>query len=115
MLGAACLMPLSLVAVRADAAWVAVALIAVLLAAQSCWMANQLALISESIDRQDVAKLLALSALGGSIGGVVSTLVAGRLIASVGYVSVFTGIGFLHLLAIGVLQWGLRRPAQRPA
>jgi len=42
-------------------------------------------------------------------GGVLSTLVAGRLIATVGYVPVFTGLGFLHLTAFAVLAW-----AQRP-
>ena len=70
MLFAACLMPLA-VAVRTDA-WIAIALIAVLLGAQSCWMANQLTLISESVSRENVATLLALSALGGSVGGVIS-------------------------------------------
>lgn len=108
MFVAACAMPLALVAVRTEQAWLAVALIAVLLGAQSCWMANQLTLISESVARTNVAKLLALSALGGSIGGVISTLIAGRLIAAAGYVTVFTGIGFLHLLAFAALTLGLR-------
>ncbi len=109
MLGAALVMPLALVAVRTEAAWLAVALIALLLGAQSCWMANQLTLISESVARQNVGRLLALSALGGSVGGVISTLVAGRAIASAGYVAVFTGIGFLHLLAFAALTFGLNR------
>lgn len=108
MLGAACVMPLALLAVRTESAWLAVGLIGVVLAGQTCWMANQLTLISESVSRQNVAKLLALSALGGSLGGVVSTLVAGRLIDSAGYVAVFTGLGFLHLTAYGVLALGLR-------
>jgi ACS family hexuronate transporter-like MFS transporter len=103
MLAAACVMPLALVAVRTELAWLSVGLIGVVLAGQTCWMANQLTLISESVSRQNVAKLLALSALGGSVGGVVSTLLAGRLIASAGYIAVFTGIGFLHLTAFGVL------------
>jgi ACS family hexuronate transporter-like MFS transporter len=102
-------MPLALVAVRTEQAWVAVALIAVLLGAQSCWMANQLTLISESVARHNVGRLLALSALGGSVGGVISTLLAGRAIASAGYVAVFTCIGFLHLLAYAALTLGLRR------
>lgn len=118
MLGAALVMPLALVAVRAEQAWLAVALIAVLLGAQSCWMANQLTLISESVARENVGRLLALSALGGSLGGVVSTLVAGRLIASAGYVTVFTGIGFLHLLAYSALSaglyWAARGTQRRP-
>ena len=113
MLFAACAMPLALVAVRAEQAWVAIALIAVLLGSQSCWMANQLTLISESVARTNVAKLLALSALGGSIGGVISTLIAGRLISTVGYVAVFTGIGFLHILAFGALTLGLKYAGAR--
>jgi ACS family hexuronate transporter-like MFS transporter len=103
MLCAACLMPLAAVAVRTGSAWLALALIAVLLGSQSCWMANQLTLISESIPRQQVATLLALSAIGGSIGGMISTLVAGRVIASVGYVPVFTTLGFAHGVALLIL------------
>lgn len=109
MLAAACVMPLALVAVRTEVAWLSVGLIGMVLAGQTCWMANQLTLISESVSRQNVAKLLALSALGGSLGGVVSTLIAGRLIASAGYVAVFTGIGFLHLIAFGALIRGQRQ------
>ena len=103
MAGAACLMPLAAVAVRTDIAWLALALIAILLGTQSCWMANQLTLISESISRQQAATLLALSAIGGSIGGMISTLAAGRVIASVGYVPVFTALGFTHGIAFLIL------------
>jgi ACS family hexuronate transporter-like MFS transporter len=109
MLIAACLMPLAAVAVRVDSAALAIALIAVLLAAQSCWMANQLALISESISRENVATLLALSALGGSLGGVVFNLLTGRAVAAWGYVPVFTFLGALHLTAYAVLARALRR------
>jgi ACS family hexuronate transporter-like MFS transporter len=109
MLTAALLMPLANLAVRTDSAWLAVALIAVLLGAQSCWMANQLTLISESIPRENVASLLALSAFGGSLGGMLSTLGTGRLIAAYGYVPVFTTLSVLHLLAFGVLLLTLRR------
>lgn len=112
MLGAACLMPLAVLAVRVENGWAAIALIAMLLAAQSCWMANQLTLISESISRENVGTLLALSALGGSLGGIVSMLMAGRVIAAAGYVPVFTTIGFLHLFAF-VLMTLLTRSLRR--
>src|SRR5690606_24693291 len=48
MLTAACLMLFANVAVRTDLLWLSIGLIAVLFAAQSCWKANQLALIAES-------------------------------------------------------------------
>ncbi|MCX6950905.1 MAG: MFS transporter [Verrucomicrobia bacterium] len=109
--GAALIMPLAAVAVRVETVWLAVALIALLLAAQSCWMANQLTLISESVPRENVGTLLALTALGGSVGGMLSTLLTGRVLEAYGYVPVFTGLGLLHLTAFGVLLWSVRRPA----
>ncbi|MEI6466190.1 MAG: MFS transporter [Verrucomicrobiota bacterium] len=115
MLLAACLMPLAAVAVRVDSAWVAIALIAVLLAAQSCWMANQLTLISESVSRENVATLLALSAVGGSLGGIASNLLTGRAVAAYGYVPVFTALGALHLTAFAALVWGFRVEARQAA
>jgi ACS family hexuronate transporter-like MFS transporter len=115
MLGAACLMPLAIVAVRVENAWVAIGLIAVLLGAQSCWMTNQLTLISESVSRANVATLLSLSALGGSLGGVVSSLITGRAVNSYGYMPVFTVLGLLHLTAYVVLAWSFRRSAARRA
>lgn len=108
MLVAACLMPLAAVAVRVESAWVAIALIAVLLAAQSCWMANQLTLISESISRENVATLLSLSAVGGTLGGIASNLLTGQAVATYGYVPVFTVLGGLHLTAFAVLSWSFR-------
>jgi ACS family hexuronate transporter-like MFS transporter len=113
MLVAACLMPLANVAVRTESAWLAVGLIAMLLAAQSCWMANQLALISESVPRESVASLLALSALGGSLGGMLSTLGTGRVIAAYGYVPVFTVLSSLHPIAYGVLFLTLQAQNRR--
>lgn len=104
MLAAACLMPLAAVAVRIDSAFLCVAIIATLLGAQSCWMANQLTLISESVSRENVATLLALSAMGGSIGGIFSTLMTGQIVERYGYVPVFTALGAVHLLAFGVLM-----------
>ncbi|OAM89774.1 MFS transporter [Termitidicoccus mucosus] len=113
MLFAACLMPLANVAARTDSAWVALALIGVLLAAQSCWMANQLTLISESVPRENVGTLLALSALGGSLGGICSTLLTGRILATYGYVPVFTGLSVMHLLAFAFLTWSQVRQQRR--
>jgi ACS family hexuronate transporter-like MFS transporter len=106
MCGAACLMPLAGIAVRIESAFFCVAIIAILLGAQSCWMANQLTLISESVSRENVTNLLALSAMGGSIGGIVSTLLTGHIVAHYGYVPVFTILGGVHLLAFGILMLG---------
>jgi len=113
---AACVMPAALVAVRTEAAGLALGLIALVLAAQSCWMANQSSFISECVERENVATLLSVSALGGSAGGMASTLLAGRVISQWGYGPVFTVLGFLHLIAFAVLAWCIRAGASaRPA
>ena len=103
MLLAACVMPVSIVAVLTPNAWLSIACIALILGSQSCWMANQLTLISESVPRTHAASLLALSALGGSIGGIAANLLAGRAIHAAGYVPVFCVLGFCHLTAFAVL------------
>ena len=103
MLFAASCMPAAIVAVFVPSAWISIACIAIVLGAQSCWMANQLTLISESVPRSHVASLLALSAMGGSIGGIAANLLAGRAIAAAGYVPVFCVIAFCHLTAFVVL------------
>ena len=103
MLLAACAMPVSIMAVLTPNAWLSIACIALILGSQSCWMANQLTLISESVPRTHAASLLALSALGGSIGGIAANLLAGRAIHAAGYVPVFCALGFCHITAFVVL------------
>lgn len=103
MLFAAGCMPAAVLAVFTPNAWLSIACIALVLGAQSCWMANQLTLISESVPRTHVASLLALSAMGGSIGGIAANLFAGRVIGAIGYVPVFCTLAFCHITAFIVL------------
>jgi ACS family hexuronate transporter-like MFS transporter len=112
---AACLTPAAMLAVRVDVAWQALALIAIVVAAQSCWMANQLTFISESVERQNVGTMLSLSALGGSLGGILSTLIAGRVIESFGYTPVFTALGLLHVTAFCIITFAVRLARNRAA
>jgi len=105
MLLAACLTPAAAAAVFVPKAWMAIVCIALVLGAQSCWMANQLTLISESVPKAKTASLLALSAMGGSIGGILANLLAGRVIGAVGYVPVFCALAGCHLTAWFVLKF----------
>jgi len=113
MLIAACLMPCSLLAVHANSAYVALGFIALLLAAQSFWMSNILTLMSETFPREQLATYAALCSIGGSIGGIISTLLAGKIIHGFGFVPVFTALGFLHLSGYGVISFFSRRAAAR--
>lgn len=106
---AAFIMPLSLVAVRVEDAGVSLALIAVMLAAHSCWNVNLLTLIINSFPRHQVATVVGLAGMGGSIGGIFSTLATGKVITAFGYVPVFTAFGFVHLTALAVLIFAIRR------
>ena len=116
MFAAACITPLALVAVRTEHSWLAIVIVTLLVAANSCWSVNRLTLSTELVPRSRVASLVSLGGIAGALGGIVAMLVAGRLIATVGYVPVFTGLGFLHLTAFALfytLQRG--RPAQASA
>jgi ACS family hexuronate transporter-like MFS transporter len=109
MAAAAGVMPLSILAVHTDRTWLAVAVVTLLVAANGCWSVNKLTLATELVPRSQVASLVSLGGIAGSLGGIVSTLLAGRLIATVGYVPVFTGLGFLHLTAFAILYAAQRR------
>jgi len=107
MLAVACLMPLvANVAVRIGTTWVAMALIAGMFAIQTCWKTNLTALLTESFPREVTATLISLAAMGGSLGGIVATLLTGRAVHSYGYVPVFTVMSVLHLAAFAVIVWG---------
>ncbi len=115
MLIAACIMPVSLVAVHVGSAALALGLIALLLAAQSCWNSNLLTLMSETFPREHLATYVSVASIGGSIGGIISTLLAGQIIKAIGYVPVFTGLGFLHVTAFAVIVFFLRRHTRQQA
>ena len=114
MFAAACVTPVALIAVRTDLTSVAVAMCFLMVAGNSCWSVNSLTLATEIVPRSQVASLVALGGIAGSIGGIVSTLLAGRLIATVGYVPVFTGLGFLHFTAFTLL-YSLQRSSRSAA
>jgi MFS transporter, ACS family, hexuronate transporter len=113
MLIAACLMPCSLIAVHVDSAYVALGLIGLLLATQSCWLCNLMTLMAETFPREHLATYYAISGIGGSIGGIISTLLAGKVIQNIGYVPVFTALGFLHITAFATIVILSRRSAGR--
>jgi len=113
MLVVACLTPLTLVAVRVDSASLAVGLITVVMLLQAAWNTNLTTLIIESTPPQHVARVVALTLMGGTIGGSIATLLTGRAINTFGYVPVFTILGFIHLAAYTVMSAGWRS-ADRP-
>lgn len=108
LLAVACFTPLALVAVRVDSIPLAIGLITLVMFLQAAWNTNLTTLIIESTPPQYVARTVALTLMGGTVGGGLSTLLAGHVIKSVGYVSVFTALGFVHLTAFAIMTFGLR-------
>jgi ACS family hexuronate transporter-like MFS transporter len=109
MLVAAGLMPLAAGVTLARADWLAIAMLALLVAAQMCWMANQLALISESFPPRLIGKVIAWSSIGGGIGGALYTLFVGAIVKDHGYALVFATMGGLPLLAYLAVSWQVNR------
>jgi MFS transporter, ACS family, hexuronate transporter len=115
LLVVACLTPVTLVAVRVGSAPLAIGLITLVMFLQASWNTNLTTLIIETTPPQNVARVVALTLMGGTVGGSLSTLLTGRVIKMVGYVPVFTALGFIHLTAYGVISAGLRRADRQQA
>ena len=105
----ACLTPLTLAAVRVGSLPLALALIVLVMFLQASWNTNLTTLIIESTAPQQVASVVALTLIGGTVGGTVSTLLTGQVIKTLGYVPVFTALGFTHLAGYAIMSAGLRR------
>jgi MFS transporter, ACS family, hexuronate transporter len=104
----ACLTPLTLVAVRVGSAPLAVSLITLVMFLQASWNTNLTTLIIESTPPQNVARVVALTLMGGTVGGGLSTLLTGHVIKNLGYIPVFTALGFTHLTAYALMSISLR-------
>jgi MFS transporter, ACS family, hexuronate transporter len=114
LLVVACLTPLTLVAVRVGSAPLAVGLITLVMFLQASWNTNLTTLIIESTPPPYVARVVALTLMGGTVGGGLSTLLTGHVIKILGYVPVFTALGFTHLTAYAIMSIGLRGADAQP-
>lgn len=108
MLVSAAIMPVGIVAVRTESVWLSFGLLSIMYAAQMCWMVNQLSILSESFSRKVVATVIALTAVGGGVGGILATMLTGRAVAAYGYTPVLTTMSVLHGLAYVVVLRAMR-------
>jgi ACS family hexuronate transporter-like MFS transporter len=107
LLVVACLTPLTLVAARVGSAPLAVSLITVVMFLQASWNTNLTTLIIESTPPQNIAQVVALTLMGGTVGGGLSTLLTGQVIRNFGYIPVFTALAFIHLTAYSLMSIGV--------
>ena len=119
--GAALLMPAGILAVRADDAMVALALMCVVLFAFQVWINNVQTLPSDFFPQNSVASVAGLGGLGAGIGSMIFIFATGWVVDHFSYTPVFTAAGILGPLGTMVLFalsgriTEVRRPSAVPA
>jgi ACS family hexuronate transporter-like MFS transporter len=112
MMGAAaCLTPAAFVAVRAESNVLALASVAAVLAAHSCWTVNLQTSITETFPAHQTGAAIGMSGVGSSLGGIIATLLTGQVVGLYGYVPVFSVLAFVHAVAFVVLTRARRGEA----
>jgi ACS family hexuronate transporter-like MFS transporter len=95
ILGAALLMPAGILAVRADRAMTALALMCVVLFAFQVWINNVQTLPSDFFPQIEVASVAGLGGVGAGIGSMIFIFGTGWVVDHFSYTPVFTVAGFL--------------------
>ncbi len=108
----AMLMPMAIPAVRADSPITAMVFISIATFGHQSWSASFITLPADLFPRRIVASAYGLTAMCGFLAGAAFTLYVGRIVDTIGYVPVFTMVGFMHLIGTAVLVVGLRSSPQ---
>ena len=101
-LSAAC-MPWIIFVTGVPVEW-AIVLFSLAFFGQQSWSTLVMIVPTDLFERRIVASVAGLVGFGGAMGGLVMNLTAGKLLdAGFGYQTVFSIVGFLHLIAFGVI------------
>jgi MFS transporter, ACS family, hexuronate transporter len=109
MLVAAAITPVSWFASLVDSPGLAVGFMSLLMFAHGIWIANYIALISDTVEPQQVGTAVGLSGTCGGIAGMLSGLVIGPVIDRCSFGPVFFVSALLYPLAWLVIFAGLKR------
>jgi len=94
--------------------WVAVCLIGMAAAAHQGWSANIYTIASDTFPRRAVGSVVGIGGMAGAVGGMLISLVVGKILESTGsYVPVFIIAASAYLLALLVIH--LLAPRLEPA
>jgi MFS transporter, ACS family, hexuronate transporter len=100
MLIFACLMPFSILVLRADSLAGAVMFISLATACHQAWSANMFTVASDAFPKRSVASVVGFGAMAGAIGGMFMQLLAGGMVQWLGsFTPLFIISGVLHPLA----------------
>jgi ACS family hexuronate transporter-like MFS transporter len=92
-------MPVALIAVRSQSAVVALTCICIAMMSHQSWAASVLTLPADIFEKRDVATAFGITACCGAIGSTIFAGIFGTVLDKIGYVPVFTAIGFMHIVA----------------
>lgn len=110
----ASLMPVSVLAVRAESPTMAIIFISVATFSGQSWGASFLTLPADLFPKRIVGSAYGVTAACGFLAGAAFTLYLGRVVDTIGYIPVFTCVGFMHLLGTAILVVAIR-PVTQPA
>ncbi len=97
-------MPGAIWAVLTKSFWLALSLISLATGAHQAWSANLFTLASDMFPKKVVGSVVGLGGMGGAIGGMFMTLVAGGVLQWFGsYIPLFFTAGVMHPLALLVI------------
>ncbi len=114
MLSCACLALPMLLAAHTSSEWVAIGALSIAAAGHQGWSANLFTTVSDMFPRSAVGSVVGIGGMAGSIGGVLLSIEAGRILQLThSYASLFVLAGCVYLVAIAVVQ--ILAPKLRPA
>jgi ACS family hexuronate transporter-like MFS transporter len=103
-------MPCAAFSVRAEAAWLLIALVSIATFGHQFWASSILTLPADLFRGRVVASCSGLTGTGATIGGIIASGLTGAIVTHPhGYTAVFTWAGLMHPLAV-VLILLLIRP-----
>ncbi|AQG80190.1 MFS transporter [Spirosoma montaniterrae] len=103
---ALCIVPIFFAA-QTSSLTVAIGLIALATAAHQGWSANMYTFASDLFPRTVVASVTGIGGMFGAIGGILLSLLAGRIITAFGYEPMFIIASCTYLVALLLIHWVL--------
>jgi ACS family hexuronate transporter-like MFS transporter len=102
-------MPVAILAPRMPEAWMALAVISLVMMGHALWISNLLTLPTDMFPASRVGTASGLTGMGGAIGGMIANLGTGYLVQHYSYTPVFLIAGVMHPLAFTIVYMLLIR------
>jgi ACS family hexuronate transporter-like MFS transporter len=101
---AALLAPLAVAIPLTSHLWIAVVAFCAVAVVCQIWLFNLTTLVADVFPRNTVASVLGISGSFGAFGGLLSNVLIGNSVGTLGFVPVFVVMGCLHLIAAALIS-----------